>query len=474
MIRTRFAPSPTGFLHVGSARTALYAWLYARKMGGQFILRIEDTDLERSTPEAVEAILEAMQWLDLNWDEGPYYQTKRFDRYQAAAEKLHASGHAYYCHCTPERLTALRDDQIAHKQKPRYDGHCRDLQLAPIAGQSALRFRNPLEGSVIVIDAVHGKVVVDNRELDDLVIVRSSGVPTYNFTVVVDDWEMDITHVIRGDDHLNNTPRQINILKALGATLPIYAHIPMILGADGKRLSKRHGAVSVQHYRDSGVLAPALLNYLVRLGWSHGDQEIFSREEMIEHFDLEHIHKSAAIFNTEKLLWVNQHTMKHSDPKIFEKDFIAQFVQCGLNPAGLENLPKDCPTLEAVWAVQCARVKTLKEMAEKSLYFYQDPLCDVVVQADCYTQEGQIRLKALRETLAALAETDWQVSTLHQTIETLATALGLKLGDIAKLLRLALTGGSVSPPIDQTLALIGRTRVLHRLDRLIDSGGSQG
>ena len=467
MIRTRFAPSPTGFLHVGGARTALYAWLYARKMGGQFILRIEDTDLERSTPEAVEAILDAMQWLDLNWDEGPFYQTKRFDRYQAAAEKLHASGHAYYCHCTPERLTALRDDQIAHKQKPRYDGHCRDLQLAPIKDQSALRFSNPLEGSVIVEDAVHGTVVVNNSELDDLVIVRSSGVPTYNFTVVVDDWEMNITHVIRGDDHLNNTPRQINILKALGATLPVYAHIPMILGSDGKRLSKRHGAVSVQHYRDSGVLAPALLNYLVRLGWSHGDQEIFSREEMIEHFSLDRINKSAAIFNTEKLLWVNQHTMKHGDPKIFEKDLIAQFVQCGLSATLLENLPENYPTLEAVWAVQCARVKTLKEMAEKSLYFYQDPLWDVVVQADCYTEEGQVRLSAVREVLAALPEADWQAASLHQTLEALATALGLKLGDIAKLLRLALTGSSVSPPIDQTLALIGQTRVLQRLDRAI-------
>jgi glutamyl-tRNA synthetase len=474
MIRTRFAPSPTGFLHVGGARTALYAWLYARKMGGQFILRIEDTDLERSTPQAVEAILEAMQWLDLNWDEGPYYQTQRFDRYQAVAEQLQSSGHAYYCHCTPERLNSLREGQIAAKQKPRYDGHCRDLQLSAIAGQSALRFRNPLEGSVVVMDAVHGKVVVDNRELDDLVIVRSSGVPTYNFTVVVDDWEMKISHVIRGDDHLNNTPRQINILKALGANLPIYAHIPMILGSDGKRLSKRHGAVSVQHYRDSGVLAPALLNYLVRLGWSHGDQEIFSREQMIEHFDLDHIHTSAAIFNTDKLLWLNQHTMKHGDPQAFRKDFIAQLVQCGLSPALFDNPSKDDPTLEAVWAVQAARVKTLKEMAEKSVYFYQDPPLDRIIQADCYTNEGQIRLKALRQTLGALAHTDWQAGLLHQAIEALATTLGLKLGDIAKLLRLALTGGSVSPPIDQTLVLIGRTRVLDRLDRLIDSGGVRG
>lgn len=466
MVRTRFAPSPTGFLHVGGARTALYAWLYARKMGGQFILRIEDTDLERSTPEAVNAILEAMDWLDLKPDEGPYYQTKRFARYLAVASQLLSEQKAYYCHCTPERLNALRDSQVAAKQKPRYDGHCRDLNLSDSADHVVVRFKNPLEGSVIVEDAVHGRVVFENTELDDLVIVRSNRAPTYNFTVVVDDWEMQISHVIRGDDHLNNTPRQMNILKALGATLPVYAHIPMILGSDAKRLSKRHGAVSVQHYQEAGILADALLNYLVRLGWSHGDQEIFSREQMIDSFDLDHLQKSAAIFNPDKLQWLNQHYIKQCASARGLKDFIAQLLRCGVSSEQLAD-PQH-PRPEAIWQLQRERAKTLKEMAEKSLYFYQAPtafepaVCQVYMDA-----EWKDRLSTVRQALSTI--TDWGSEAIHQALEQVASRLNFKLGDLAKPLRLALTGGSVSPPIDGTLSVLGQIQTLSRLDYFIDS-----
>jgi len=365
-IRTRFAPSPTGFLHVGSARTALYSWLYARRMGGKFILRIEDTDQERSTQEATQAILEAMEWLGLDWDEGPFYQTKHFDRYREVAENLLKSNHAYRCYCSKDRLEKLRAEQLENKKKPRYDGHCRDLkQNSSNTDPFVVRFRNPDTGQVVVEDCVHGRVVFQNEELDDLVILRSDGVPTYNFSVVVDDWDMKITHVIRGDDHLNNTPRQINMLKALGETQPIYAHIPMILGSDGKRLSKRHGAVSVQQYRDEGILPEALLNYLVRLGWSHGDQEIFSREEMIQSFDLTNLNNSAAAFNPEKLLWLNQHYLKTEEPAKLAKHLALQ----------MEDLKIDVtkgPKLEDVLIAQRERAKTLREMAEKSKFFYQD------------------------------------------------------------------------------------------------------
>ncbi|MFU8798340.1 MAG: glutamate--tRNA ligase, partial [Gammaproteobacteria bacterium] len=320
-VRTRFAPSPTGYLHVGSARTALYCFLYARKHKGTFILRIEDTDLERSTIESVEAILESMEWLELSYDEGPHYQTRRFDRYKEVIQHLLAENKAYRCYCSKERLEKLRSDQMAAQQKPRYDGQCRPhsavraTHLSSMSDQPyVVRFANPIDGEVLVDDQVFGPVIFKNTELDDLIIARSDGSPTYNFTVVVDDWDMKVTHVIRGDDHLNNTPRQINILKALGADLPIYAHLPMILGPDGKRLSKRHGAVSVMQYRDEGYLPHALLNYLVRLGWSHGDQEIFSLEEMINLFDMRDVNKAAAAFDPQKLAWLNQHYLKTMEP----------------------------------------------------------------------------------------------------------------------------------------------------------------
>lgn len=314
-IKTRFAPSPTGYLHVGGARTALYSWLFARNLGGEFVLRIEDTDLERSTQAAIDAIMDGMNWLNLDWDEGPYFQTKRFDRYNAVIDEMLENGTAYKCYCSKERLEALREEQMANNEKPRYDGHCRDSHEHHAADEPCVvRFRNPQEGSVIFDDQIRGPIEFSNDELDDLIIRRTDGSPTYNFCVVVDDWDMEITHVIRGEDHINNTPRQINILKALGAPVPVYAHVSMILGDDGKKLSKRHGAVGVMQYRDDGYLPEALLNYLVRLGWSHGDQEIFSRDEMKALFSLENVSKSASAFNTEKLQWLNHHYINTMDP----------------------------------------------------------------------------------------------------------------------------------------------------------------
>ena len=361
---TRFAPSPTGYLHVGGARTALYCWLYARKMQGEFILRIEDTDTERSTQESVQAILDAMEWLNLNYDTGPFYQTQRFDRYREVLQQLLAEGKAYRCYCSRERLDNLRQTQTDNKEKPRYDGFCRE-NTEQKEGSFVIRFRNPVDGAVEFDDLIRGKLVFNNQELDDLILARSDGTPTYNFTVVVDDWDMKITHVIRGDDHINNTPRQINILRALGATPPLYAHVPMILGSDGKRLSKRHGAVSVMQYRAEGFLPEALLNYLVRLGWSHGDQEIFSIAEMIEWFEIHDINRSPAAFNPEKLLWLNQHYIKSSAPEYVAKELAWHMQQLGIDTT------QGPPLVEMVKAL-CERAKTLREMAEKSSIFYQD------------------------------------------------------------------------------------------------------
>ena len=317
-VKTRFAPSPTGYLHVGGARTALYSWLHAKSQGGEFVLRIEDTDLERSTQEAVDAILEGMKWAGLDWDEGPYFQTQRFDRYNELVDQLLAEDKAYKCYCSRERLDELREKQMAAKESPRYDGKCSHGDIVDTGADYVVRFRNPKSGSVIVDDKIRGKVEFANTELDDLIIRRTDGSPTYNFCVVVDDWDMGITNVVRGEDHLNNTPRQINILKALGAPVPEYAHVAMILGDDGAKLSKRHGAVGVMQYRDDGYLPEALLNYLVRLGWSHGDQEIFSTEEMIKLFSLDAVNKAPSAFNTEKLQWVNQHYIKTLAPEYIQ------------------------------------------------------------------------------------------------------------------------------------------------------------
>jgi glutamyl-tRNA synthetase len=462
MIRTRFAPSPTGYLHVGGARTALYAWLYAKKMGGKFILRIEDTDQERSTQAAIDAILESMEWLGLEWDEGPFYQMKRLDRYREVAEQLLASGHAYRCRCSKERIEKLREKQLENKEKPKYDGFCRDKNFAVGSEPFVIRFRNPDTGSVQIDDSVHGKVLIQNSELDDLILVRSDGIPTYNFGVVIDDLDMNITHVIRGDDHLTNTPRQMNILKALGVAVPAYSHVPMILGSDGKRLSKRHGAVSVQSYQEEGILPEALLNYLVRLGWSHGDQEIFSLGEMIQYFDIKRLNKAPSAFNPEKLLWLNQHYIKTSDPKKLEKTFQWHLATFGVDSASR-------PAAVDVLIAQQERAKTLKEMAEKSLYFYQD-FQNIPQELEEKHLKDDIlpALKMLREALAVLS--DWHAEPIHNAIIQTAASLDIKLGKLAQPLRVAVTGNTMSPSIDITLQLIGQPNVLSRIDRVLKKG----
>lgn len=458
-IRTRFAPSPTGYLHIGGARTALFSWLYARKHGGTFVLRIEDTDLERSTAESVNAILEGMTWLGLEYEEGPFYQTHRFDRYKAVIQQLLDTGHAYHCYCSKEELEELRTQQMADKIKPRYDGRCRHRTEPRESVSPVIRFRNPDEGEVVIEDKVKGTVVVKNSELDDLIIARSDGSPTYNLSVVVDDLDMKVSHVIRGDDHLNNTPRQMNILKALGADLPIYAHVPMILGSDGARLSKRHGAVSVMQYRDEGYLPEALLNYLVRLSWSHGDQEIFSKDEMIALFELEDINLSPSSFNPEKLLWLNHHYLMHSDPL-----HVAHHLRWHLGQLGIDPTLGPDP-LEVVIA-QRERNKTLVEMARSSAYFYQDIVgYDEKAYKKNVTAESIALLQDLADVFSAL--TAWEKEPIHTAIETLAQEAGVKMGTVAQPLRVAVTGGSVSPPIDITLKLLGKEKTIQRIAKLV-------
>jgi glutamyl-tRNA synthetase len=458
-VRTRFAPSPTGMLHIGGVRTALFCWLYARRHGGTFVLRVEDTDRERSTPEAVQVILDGMAWLGLNADEGPYYQTQRYDRYREVIDRWLADGKAYHCYCTKDELEQLRNDQLARKEKPRYNGRCRHGAKPREGVTPVVRFRNPEEGAVVVDDAVHGPVVFQNSELDDLIILRSDGNPTYNFCVTVDDWDMKITHVIRGDDHLNNTPRQINMLKALGGELPTYAHLPMILGPDGAKLSKRHGAVSVLQYKEEGYLPEALLNYLARLGWSHGDQEIFTLEEMCRLFDIADVNKSAAAINPDKLSWLNQqHLMRADNAHIAaELDWHLQLLE--VDTAG-------GPDLAAVVASQKERAKTLKEMAANSVFFYREPAWyEEKAAKKNLTPESKPHLERAREALAGLG--DWTAESIHALMQALAEQAGVGLGKIAQPIRVAVSGGSVSPPIDQTLAILGPEQVLKRLDRAI-------
>lgn len=455
MVRTRFAPSPTGFLHIGGARTALYCWLYARKTHGTFILRIEDTDVERSTQASMQAILDAMSWLNLQYNEGPFFQTARFSRYHEVAELLLVEGKAYRCYCSKERLEKLREEQMAKKEKPRYDGFCRN-RTEPGEGRYVIRFKNPLDGVVEFDDLVRGKLTFANAELDDLIIMRSDKTPTYNFTVVVDDWDMSITHVIRGDDHINNTPRQINILRALGATPPAYAHVPMILGSDGKRLSKRHGAVSVLQYREQGFLPEALLNYLARLGWSHGDQEIFSIDELIKYFDIDGINRAPAAFNQEKLLWLNQHYIKTSDP-----ERVAEELEWHMERLRIHT--DTGPELVELIKAQRERVKTLLEMAERSRYFYEDVSLSDEMKAH-FNLELMPALKEVGKRLAELS--DWNKESIHEVLNQTAEKMGLKLGKLAQPIRVAVTGGTISPPIDITLALIGKTRTIERLNRL--------
>ncbi len=460
-VRTRFAPSPTGYLHIGGVRTALFSWLFARKHGGEFVLRIEDTDRERSTQESVDAILSGMEWLGLDYDEGPYYQTQRFDRYNEVIQQLLDEGKAYQCYCSRERLETLREQQKIQKLKPRYDGYCRDnAEALNKEVNPVIRFRNPLQGNVVVDDKVYGRVSFNNNELDDLIIARSDGTPTYNLTVVVDDMDMGITHVVRGDDHLNNTPRQINILEALGASLPVYAHLPMIQGQDGKRLSKRHGAVSVLQYRDEGFLPQALLNYLVRLGWSRGDQEVFSRNELIQLFDLENINRSAARLDAEKLLWLNQQYLQ-----TMQIEDLLSPVSSTMERSGLDI--SDGPNLMALIEVQKGRCKTLVELAEQSRFFYQD-FEDYDPKAARKNLNPASR-DALDALLIKLAEAiNWDAQTLHSVISTVAESLDLTIGKVAQPLSVAVSGGSVSPSIDATLALLGKQRTLSRLKRAID------
>jgi len=458
-IRSRFAPSPTGYLHIGGARTALFSWLYARKHGGKFILRIEDTDRERSTQESVNAILEGMTWLGLEYDEGPFYQTQRFDRYDEVIQQLLDEGKAYHCYCSKEELETLRAKQMAKKQKPRYDGRCR-LNREPKPGvDPVIRFKNPTEGHVVIDDCIKGKVVIQNSELDDLIIARSDGTPTYNLTVLVDDMDMGVTHVIRGDDHLNNTPRQINILKALGAEPPIYAHAPMILGDDGKRLSKRHGAVSVMQYRNDGFLPEALLNYLVRLGWSHGDQEVFNLDEMIELFDIKDVNSAASAFNTDKLLWLNQQYIIKSDPAHIAHHLSWHMGQLDIDPCNGPEL------INVVIALQ-ERSKTLVEMAQASQIFYQkNNELDEGAAKKHLRPVVQEPLVALKERFEGLS--DWNKEDIHQCIIEVAESFEMKLGKIGQPLRVAVTGGSTSPPIDVTVELLGKDRVLKGMERAL-------
>jgi len=456
---TRFAPSPTGLLHLGGVRTALFSWLYARRHGGKFILRIEDTDRERSTDEAVRVILDGMQWLGLDADAGPYFQTQRFPRYREVIAQMLAAGSAYRCYCTKQELEEERAQQLARKEKPRYSGLCRNRAEGLAGAEFVVRFKNPLEGTVVVADLVHGAVTFENRELDDLVMARSDGTPTYNFCVVVDDMDMGITHVIRGDDHLNNTPRQMNMLRALGAVPPAYAHVPMILGADGAKLSKRHGAVSVLQYDEEGYLPWALLNYLVRLGWSHGDQEVFTREELIAAFDIKDVNKAASAFNPEKLLWLNQQHMMRAQPAE-----VVPYLRAQLRRLGLDS--DDEELLAGVVRAQRERAKTLKEMAQNSRYFFTAEIeFDPKAARKHLTAAEAPALQEARKRLAGLHE--WSAAALNDVLNTLAAELGVGLGKIAQPLRVAVTGSAVSPPIDATLALLRRERTLARLDAAI-------
>ena len=454
-VRTRFAPSPTGFLHIGGLRTALFCWLYARRHAGHFVLRIEDTDLERSTTAAIQQILDGMEWAGLNHDEGPFYQTKRFDRYKEVIEEMLARGTAYRCYCTREELDQMRAAQTARGEKPRYDGRWRDRTDSVPGVPPVVRFKNPLSGEVVVDDVVHGKVSFQNSELDDLIIARSDGTPTYNFCVVVDDMDMEITHVIRGDDHLNNTPRQLNMLLALGAKPPVYAHLPMILGSDGAKLSKRHGAVSVLEYRDAGFLPEAVLNYLVRLGWSHGDQEIFSIEEMIALFDIAGVNKSASAFDGEKLAWLNQQHMMRATPAR-----VASVLRWHLERDGIQSA--DEAKLEQIVVAQRERVKTVREMAVNSAFFFRAPASydEKAVRKNVSAELGAVLNRTL-EGLRGLE--DWVPAQIHGLLAAASEGAGVSLGKIAQPVRIAVCGGTVSPPIDQTLAILGKAETLARL-----------
>jgi glutamyl-tRNA synthetase len=461
-VRTRFAPSPTGFLHLGGARTALFSWAYARRFGGVFVLRIEDTDLERSTPEAVQAILDGMQWLGLQHDEGPFYQMQRMDRYREVLAQLLAQGAVYHCYSSREEVEAMRDAQRAAGLKPRYDGTWRPepgkvLPPVPEGRSPVIRFKNPQEGVVSWNDVVKGTITISNKELDDLILARADGTPTYNFCVAVDDWDMQITHVLRGDDHVNNTPRQINILRAMGAPLPEYGHLPMILGSDGEKLSKRHGAVSVMEYPAQGILPEAMLNFLARLGWGHGDDEIFSMAQFCEWFNLDHLTKSGAQFNHEKLAWLNNHYIKQAD-----NARLAHMVQPLMLKEGAQF--DGAPELPQVLALMKERVNTTVELAQAAMLFYRDPTPDPALLAQHVTQAVQ---PALAEFAQGLSGVEWDKAAISALMKTVLANHKLKMPQLAMPLRLLLTGQLQTPSIDAVLLLFGREVVLARIGRAV-------
>ncbi|MEZ9408992.1 glutamate--tRNA ligase [Vibrio lentus] len=464
-VKTRFAPSPTGYLHVGGARTALYSWLFAKNQGGEFVLRIEDTDLERNSQEAVDAILEGMQWMGMEWDEGPYYQSKRFDRYNEMVDKLLAEDKAFKCYASKELLDEIRAVQEENKEMARYDANHPKIVAANEAAKEGdacvIRFRNPKEGSVVFDDQIRGRIEIANSQLDDLIIRRTDGAPTYNFVVVVDDWDMGITHVVRGEDHINNTPRQINIYEALGAPVPTFAHCAMILGDDGAKLSKRHGAVSVMQYRDEGFLPNALNNYLVRLGWSHGDQEIFSQEEMIESFSLNAISKSASAFNTEKLLWLNNHYIKTSEP-----EYVAKYLQWHLDAQKIDTT--NGPAITEVIKLVGERCNTLIELAEQSRYFYED-----FSEFEAGAAKKHLRgvAKGPLELALAKVEALEEFTTANikdGVIAAVCEELEIGMGKIGMPLRVAVTGGGQSPSVDAVMELVGKERVIARIKMALE------
>lgn len=461
-VRTRFAPSPTGYLHIGGARTALFSWAFARRHGGTFILRVEDTDVARSTPEAVQAILDGMAWLSLSHDEGPFYQMQRMERYKEVIQQMLANGSAYHCYTTREELDVLRAEQESRKEKPRYDGRWRPetgktLPTPPVNIPAVIRFKNPKDGVVAWEDEVKGRIEFANTELDDLIIARADGTPTYNFCVCVDDWDMGITHVIRGDDHVNNTPRQINILQALGAEIPQYAHLSMILGGDGAKLSKRHGAVSVMQYDEDGFLPEAVINYLARLGWSHGDEEVFSRQQFVEWFDLDHITASAAQFNTEKLLWLNQHYMKQTPVAELSSKVKTRLTARGINTdVG--------PNLEQAVALYLDRCNTLNVLADAVEVFYSHVKPNPELLAQHLSEEAR---PALADFAAGIASVSWEAPAINALIKEMVTKHGLKMPKLAMPLRVILTGQAQTPSVDAVIILIGREKVTAALTQNI-------
>lgn len=457
MIRTRFAPSPTGYLHIGGVRTALYSWAFARHNKGEFVLRIEDTDLERSTPESVKAIMDGMHWVGLDYDEGPFYQTQRMDRYRAVIAEMIEKGTAYHCYCSREELDALREQQTAAGEKPRYDRRWRPeagkvLPAPPEGVSPVVRFKNPIGGVVAWDDAVKGRIEISNDELDDLIIARGDGSPTYNFCVVIDDWEMKITHVIRGDDHVNNTPRQINILQALGAPLPIYAHLPMILREDGLKMSKRRDAVSVVDYDAMGILPEALLNYLARLGWGHGDDEVFSLDQFVEWFSLESVSSSPSRFDKTKLLWLNQQHMKMLAPEVLAERVLPRLSARGLDPVGVD--------LAAAVALLRERASTLEELADLAAMLYRTPVISDELREQQLNSEAMTLLQPLVDSLASCV---WETASLHEQLQTAVKAAAVKMPKIAMPLRVAVFGTPQTPSIDAMLALLGRDETLARL-----------